>query len=233
MPIRIEDPFKDPTLHLNTEVNPFLTQLREGMEDGSLPILYGPKLKPMAGQWRQEFAKTMDKPTKELVLEIGSHKGEVLKNMALNHKDCGFIGVDITFKRVVTLAQKAKSESLNNIRSLLCNGKALDLVFAEDELDGVVIFFPDPWAKKKRQQKNRLINAEFLDLLSKIVKPGGYFWFKTDHEGYFEQVRKLADERFSRDPQETGLSSEIYTSRFERHFAEQGQEKFEVCWRLN
>ncbi|SMF29477.1 tRNA (guanine(46)-N(7))-methyltransferase TrmB [Pseudobacteriovorax antillogorgiicola] len=231
MPIRIEDPFHDPTQNLNTDVNPFLSKMREGMENGSLPVLYGPRLKPLQGAWRSEFANTMAKPPEDLVLEVGSHKGEVLKKMAANHPDTGFVGVDITFKRVVTLAEKAQTLGLHNLRSLLCNGRALEQVFEESELSGALIFFPDPWAKKKRQQKNRLINHEFLLGLKKILKPGAFLWFKTDHKPYFDQVLPIAADLFAIEPAPQGIPSEIYTSRFERHFTEQGLPTYEICWR--
>ena len=232
MPIRIEDPFRDPTLRLNEDVNPFLKQIREGLADGSLPVLYGPRLKPIKGKWKGEFERTMDAAPKDLILEIGSHMGEVLKNMALAHKNTAFVGMDITFKRVVSLAEKAKSGGIQNVRSLLCNAKALDLIFDENELDGLVIFFPDPWARKKRQQKNRLLNKEFLAQAKKVIKPGGFFWFKTDHKPYFDEVFPEAEAIFSRDIEPQGLPGEIYTSRFERHFSEQGLPKYEVCWRV-
>ena len=53
----------------------------------------------------------MNKEASSLIVEIGSHMGDVMCEMANNHPDKAFVGLDITFKRVVTLAEKAKKKS--------------------------------------------------------------------------------------------------------------------------
>ena len=53
--------------------------------------------------------------------------------------------------------------------------------------------FPRPLGKKKRQVKNRLLNKEFLISLSKVLKKDAFFWFKTDHKPYFDQVVEAAE----------------------------------------
>lgn len=233
MPIRISDPFRDPTLNLRPEVNPFLSKMREALDGSSeLPLLYGPALKPWAKNWRQWFFEQKQLKVQQLVVEIGCHKGEVLKNMASNHPDKGFIGLDITFKRVVTTANKAVESGQNNMLSLLCNAQALDLLFDSEEVDGFVIFFPDPWARKKRQQKNRLLDLSFLKKLHGCLKTGGFLWIKTDHLSYFEDICQHAAQvglqKFV--PESTDIPGEIYTSRFEAHFRELGEPSYESCW---
>ena len=158
MPIRYSDPFRDPTDLPNREVNPFVTKMVEGAKNGTLPVLYGESLKGLAGNWRQHQG---DKP--ELIVEIGCHKGDVLRDLAQDHQETLFVGLDITFKRVVETARKAEKAGLDNLRSVLANAQGLDLLFGEAELDGVIIFYPDPWTRKKRQLKNRLLGA-FRDI---------------------------------------------------------------------
>ena len=72
MSIRAQDPFVDSFATMRDDVNAFLNVLR----DSDLPLLYGPRLKPVAGQWRQHFVEKMPLPPKDLILEIGSHYGE-------------------------------------------------------------------------------------------------------------------------------------------------------------
>ncbi len=230
MPIRIQDPFHDPTTNLREEVNPFVKKLKQGSADGSLPILYGPYLQNVKGGWKQKFAEKSPSHPRALVLEIGSHKGDVLSSMASQHPQTGFIGMDITFKRVVSLAEKAVNDSLPNIISVLCNAQAISQIFGPGELDGVIIFFPDPWANKKRQQKNRLLNQEFLQNLHKVLKPGGSLWFKTDHRPYFEEVSQIADQVLTANYQAKGLFSEVYISHFEKQFKERGLPTYEAYW---
>ena len=228
-PIRLEDPFRDPTVNLRDSVNPFLSKLRQALSDESTPLLYGEALKPWRGKWRQAFAGTRSMATRELVLEIGSHKGEVLKRLANDFPDTGFLGMDITFKRVVTLADKAKELQLDNLISILCNAKAVEQVFAPDELDGVLIFFPDPWVRKKRQRKNRLLNQEFLTNLATCLQPEGWLWFKTDAKDYFDEVCSCAKDLGYRDlaKEQHPITAAIYTSRFEQHFQSEGLPTYE------
>jgi tRNA (guanine-N7-)-methyltransferase len=230
MPIRLEDPFQDPTTHLRPEVNPFLGRMREAVEAGTLPLLYGPALRPWTGQWRQWFADR-DQPCKQLIAEIGCHKGDVLRRMATAHPETGFIGVDITFKRVVLTAEKAARDQLPNLLSILANARALDQLFGEGELDGLIVFFPDPWTRKKRQQKKRLLDRTFMERVCRCLKPGGFLWVKTDHEPYFQQICAAAEEL----PLQASAAASIwpdedYTSRFEQFFQDSQQSTFAAIW---
>ncbi len=227
MSIRAQDPFVDSFATMREDVNAFLSILR----DSDLPLLYGPRLKPCAGRWRTHFTEKMAHPPKALVLEIGSHYGEVILKMARDEGDTAFIGMDITLKRVVKLAQKAQLDQLHNITSILCNARFLDQLFVPAELDGVMVFFPDPWAKKKRYHKNRLLNSEFIALLASKLKPDAFFWFKTDWEPYNTEVLDALKAAHWRPLIPTlGLASKIYTSRFERLFSEAGQSTFASVW---
>ncbi|RYZ58005.1 MAG: hypothetical protein EOP07_08285 [Proteobacteria bacterium] len=227
MSIRAQDPFVDSFATMREDVNAFLPLLK----DETLPLLYGPRLKPCAGAWLSHFTEQMGDKPKDLILEIGSHYGEVILKMAKDEADTAFIGMDITLKRVVKLAQKAQEFSLKNLTSILCNAKFLDQLFAPHELDGVLVFFPDPWAAKKRYHKNRLLKPEFLALLAQKLKPEAYFWFKTDWEPYNAEVLEALKAANWREisPSE-GLPSKVYTSRFERLFKAAGQSTFASVW---
>lgn len=221
MPIRTEDPFQNSLAHLRSDVNRYVDVLVNNRE-GGLPLLHGPDLKPWPGRWRNSFAGRMPETPEKLVLEIGSHYGEVILQMAQQHPETAFLGLDITFKRVVKLAQKAQERELHNLTSLLANARGLDQLFAEGELDGIIVFFPDPWAKKARQSKHRLLSSSFLSLLARKLRPGGFFWFKTDCEPYFAEVVSSLEVLGWDLIQPRGLAAQTYTSRFERLFRDQG-----------
>lgn len=227
MSIRTQNPFQDSYATMREDVNAFLNVLK----DGDLPILYGPKLEPMIGTWSEHFAEKLGHAPKAVVLEIGSHLGEVILKMAENEPETGFVAMDITLKRVVKVAQKSVAKNLKNITSILCNAKFLDLIFKDHELDGALVFFPDPWAKKKRYHKNRLLKPEFLAILARKLKPNAYFWFKTDWEPYNAEVLealKAAGWREYHEP--VGIPSTVYTSRFERMFKGEGLPTYESLW---
>lgn len=212
---------------MREDVNAFLSILREN----DLPLLYGPALRPMKGTWFQHFAEQMGKAPKNVILEIGSHLGEVILKMAENEPDTAFIAMDITMKRVVKVAQKSEAKGLKNITSILCNARFLDLILQDGELDGVLVFFPDPWAKKKRTEKNRLLQPAFLEVLGRKLKPGSFFWFKTDWEPYNAEVLEaLQSAGWQAHQPSEGIPSQIYTSRFERLFKADGLETYESVW---
>lgn len=231
MPIRALDPLADPTLDLDPKVNPYLARLRDGAENGTLPLSFGPHLAGHAGTWRERFTAAMGRPCESLILEIGCHHGETLIPMADSAPDTGFVGIDITFKRVVKTALKAKAAGLGNVKSALANANGLESLFGPGELDGVVVFFPDPWAKKKRQRKHRLLNEEFLGVLSSRLKEGGFLWLKTDQFGYFADVAAAtAGVGLAKGQPAHPLASRPYSSCFERHFHGEGFVTFSGQW---
>lgn len=231
MTLRHPDPFIDPTIGLDPEVNPYVSVLKNGLERGELPLSFGPDMKRFRGQWRSVFAKQMGVPPAQVVCEIGCYKGTTLCEMARAHPDKAFVGLDITFKRVVTTARKAKEQGLTNVISVLANGKALNKLFAPEELDGFVMFFPDPWSKKKRQRKNRLFNEDFARELAPLIKESGFVWFKSDQEDYVQDAMShLAPLPFQPVRPTHGLLTETYVTTFEALFTKQNLPTFAFQW---
>jgi tRNA (guanine-N7-)-methyltransferase len=86
------------------------------------------------------------------------------------------------------LMLRAERLALDNLR--LLHGDAVVLLsqhVAPESLSGVRIFFPDPWPKK-RHHKRRLVQPEFVRLLSSRIAPGGILHLATDWEHYAEQM---------------------------------------------
>ena len=195
MPVRNADIFEDITVRLREGVNPWVRYLVEEHGSGELPALYGPYLQGLKGNWKQAFARFSGgalAPGK-LILEVGAHKGQVLVEMAAEFPDYGFIGLDITFKRVVSAARKARDAGLKNVISVLADARFISDLFGASELAGCLIFFPDPWLKKKGQRHNRLLNEAFIRSLQVALDKGGFCWFKTDARDYFTDVTGLLD----------------------------------------
>ena len=113
--------------------------------------------------------------------------GRNVIEMALLNPEQNFLGLDITYKRVVKSAKRIKLNNITNARIGICDARVYVNSLANNTLAGVCIFFPDPWPKKK-QLKNRILNAEFIEMLRQKLKNDGYLWFKTDSESYFESV---------------------------------------------
>ena len=126
-----------------------------------------------------------------VVFEIGFGMGDSLAQMAKENPNLNFIGVDVHPPGIGTLLRLIDEEDLTNIRVVQDDAKlVLQESIADNSLERVQIFFPDPW-HKKRHHKRRLIQAEFIQSLLPKVKTGGEIHLATDWENYAEQMMEV------------------------------------------
>ncbi|MFC8261090.1 tRNA (guanosine(46)-N7)-methyltransferase TrmB [Streptomyces sp. NPDC057291] len=126
-----------------------------------------------------------------VVLEIGFGMGEATARMAADDQGTGILAVDVHTPGQGNLLGLADRNGLSNIR--VANGDAIILLremLPPDSLDGLRVYFPDPWPKK-RHHKRRLIQPEFLDLVAQRLKPGAVLHCATDWEPYAEQMLEV------------------------------------------
>lgn len=116
-------------------------------------------------------------------LEIGFGGGEHLAAAARAHPETGFIGCEPFVNGMAKLLGVIDQEGLGNIR--LWDRDAAELLPAlpARSLDGVDLFYPDPWPKR-RQRKRRFVSDESLAALARVLRPGGLFRFATDIDDY-------------------------------------------------
>lgn len=229
MPIRQTDILQDISPRINPGVNPYVAKMTAALTDGSIPVLQGSALGGRKGNWRATFDRLhanrgrLPGPGKRpLIVEIGCHLGLTLNQMAADHPEADFVGMDITFKRVVTAAERSIRQGHRNVLTVLGNARGMDAIFADGEVDGFVIFFPDPWLKRS-QNKHRLVDGEFAALLSRKLAPGAFVWMKTDQEGYWKEAREsLLEAGFTPSEPVDFFAGRIYESTFERRFRLQG-----------
>jgi tRNA (guanine-N7-)-methyltransferase len=122
------------------------------------------------------------------VLEIGFGNGSSLAKMAAAQPESDFIGVEVHRPGVGQLLNLAGQQQLSNLR-VACTD-AVELLkhrIANNALDRVQLYFPDPW-HKKRHHKRRIIQTEFVDLLAQKIKPGGHLHMATDWQHYAEHM---------------------------------------------
>ncbi|MFJ8921161.1 tRNA (guanine-N7-)-methyltransferase [Streptomyces sp. LamerLS-316] len=123
-----------------------------------------------------------------VVLEIGFGMGEATAQMAADDPGTGILAVDVHTPGQGNLLGLAERAGVSNVR--VANGDAIILLREMLEpaaLDGLRVYFPDPWPKK-RHHKRRLIQPEFLDLVAQRLKPGALVHCATDWEPYAEQM---------------------------------------------
>lgn len=121
-------------------------------------------------------------------LEIGFGNGESLAEMARQSPQRNFIGIEVHPPGVGHLLIKLAEFGCSNVR--LCQHDAVEVLrqmIPDASLQGVFLFFPDPW-HKKRHHKRRIVQAEFLVLLARKIRSGGFFHAATDWENYAEHM---------------------------------------------
>ncbi|MFB9464480.1 tRNA (guanosine(46)-N7)-methyltransferase TrmB [Streptomyces cinereospinus] len=126
-----------------------------------------------------------------VVLEIGFGMGEATAQMAAADPDTNILAVDVHTPGQGNLLNLADQAGLRNVR--VANGDAIILLremLAPVSLDGLRVFFPDPWPKK-RHHKRRLIQPEFLTLAAGRLRSGALLHCATDWEPYAEQMLEV------------------------------------------
>lgn len=123
-----------------------------------------------------------------LALEIGFGMGTTLFNYAKKYPTQNFIGIEVYQPGVAALLTQLQTQPLNNIRIYKEDAiLVLQKCIPNDSLMKVLIFFPDPWPKK-RHHKRRLIQPEFIELLQKKLKSKGILHIATDWEEYANYI---------------------------------------------
>ncbi len=125
------------------------------------------------------------------VLEIGFGMGQATAEIARGHPDIDYLGVEVHTPGVGALLKLIGEQDLGNLRIVQHDAvEVLRYMIPEVSLDGIHIFFPDPW-HKKRHHKRRLIQPAFAQLLAERLRPGGYLHLATDWEDYARQMLEV------------------------------------------
>lgn len=125
------------------------------------------------------------------ILEIGFGMGETTAVIARNHPQNDYLAIDVHTPGVGSLLKQIDEFGLTNVRIVQHDAvEVLQQMLPSDCLDGVHIFFPDPWPKA-RHHKRRLIQPEFISLLCRHLKCGGYVHAATDWEDYAAEILKV------------------------------------------
>ena len=131
----------------------------------------------------------------ELVLEIGFGMGEATAHIAKIRPQTNFIACEVhppgVGKLMLRLEEQQAQGAPHNVKIIQHDAvEALEHMIAPETLDGVHIFFPDPW-HKKRHHKRRLIQTPFVQLLCSRLRNGGYIHCATDWQPYAKQILEV------------------------------------------
>ena len=170
------------------------------------------------------------------VLEIGIGDGETLLELARQRPDADFLGVEVHRPGIGHCLLGIDEIGLANIRLVSHDAvEVLERQLQDASLDEVLLYFPDPWPKK-RHHKRRIVQPAFAALLATRLKPGGSFRLATDWAPYAEHMLEVlrASPSFS-NASATGDYVPRPTSRpltkFERRGERLGHEVFDLEFR--
>ena len=143
-------------------------------------------------------AKPLPPPARPLVLEIGFGMGEATAHIAAHLPGTDFLCCEVHAPGVGALLKRIEAQGLGNIRILSHDAvEVIDQMLPQWSpahplagLDGVHVFFPDPW-HKKRHNKRRLIQPALVARLAARLKPGAYLHCATDWQPYAEQMLQV------------------------------------------
>lgn len=127
------------------------------------------------------------------IVEIGSGTGTSTAAMAPLEADTNIIAVELYKPGLAKLMGQAVRNGLDNIRMVRGDGvEVMVRMFEPESLDGIRVFFPDPWPKA-RHNKRRIIQSGTLNLFASRLKKGGVLHVATDHADYAEWINELVE----------------------------------------
>ena len=128
------------------------------------------------------------KKIQPITLEIGFGNGDSLLEMAINAPDQNFLGIEVYEAGIGRLINEANKHQLSNLKIIKADAvEVLEHHIKDDSFDTFQLFFPDPWHKKKHH-KRRIIQTDFLNLISNKLQDGGTMHMATDWENYAEYM---------------------------------------------
>lgn len=147
---------------------------------------------------RLDLAAPLGSAPRETWLELGFGGGEHLAAQAAAHPDVLVLGAEPFVNGVASAVRHIEDLGLANVRIHPGDGRELIAALPDASISRVFVLFPDPWPKA-RHHKRRLINAETLDGLARVMAPGARLRFATDWADYIGWTlqRFAADPRFT------------------------------------
>lgn len=167
-----------------------------------------------------------------VVLDIGFGDGEALALLGCRYPHLNFLGVEVYRPGIGSLLRRIDESELGNVRVVNMDAvRVLREYLAPESLAAVLIWFPDPWPKK-RHHKRRLVQAEFVQLVAERLASRGELSIATDWQPYAEVIQDVLGR--SAAFRKAGVSSLIRNrphTKFERRGIRLGHRVFAQVYR--
>jgi tRNA (guanine-N7-)-methyltransferase len=129
--------------------------------------------------------------SEKVIMEIGFGMGEATAIIAKNHPNNGYIAVDVHPPGIGKLLARIVENDLTNLKVIEDDVHVvLQHMIVDESLDGIHLYFPDPWPKKKHN-KRRIVNEGFLQLIHPKIKKGGFIHIATDWVPYAMSIQEV------------------------------------------
>ena len=162
-----------------------ITEAQRAAKD-ALQKVYGIEFTQQEINLSEVFPKS-----EKVIMEIGFGMGEATAIIAKNHPNNGYIAVDVHPPGIGKLLARIVENDLTNLKVIEEDVHVvLQHMIADESLDGIHLFFPDPWPKKKHN-KRRIVNEGFLALIHPKIKKGGFIHVATDWVPYAESIQQV------------------------------------------
>ena len=168
-------------------------------------------------------------------LDLGCGKGGFTAALARKYPERLILAADIMLGRMRKVRKKVEQLGCRNVCYLRTEARVLLGFCLPDRcLDRVHILCPDPWPKD-RHRGHRLLCADFMMPINRVLKEGGIFHFATDDPEYLEAVVKLVNSSGLFEPADADaladVSGEEFRTEFERDWLAQGKTVPHLAWR--
>jgi tRNA (guanine-N7-)-methyltransferase len=162
-----------------------ITQAQRAAKD-ELQAIYG-----IAVEEKKVNLKELFPTSQKIIMEIGFGMGEATAIIAKYHPNNGYIAVDVHPPGIGKLLVNIVENGLKNLRVIEDDVHiVLPHMFEDESLDAIHLYFPDPWPKKKHN-KRRIVNEDFLSLIHPKLKKGGYIHIATDWVPYAISMQEI------------------------------------------
>ena len=139
------------------------------------------------------FGDIFKNKNSDLILEIGFGMGTSTAEIAKSNLNKNYVAIEVHSPGVGNLLKLIQEGDIRNLKIIQHDAvEVLNVMIKNDSLDGIHIFFPDPWPKK-RHHKRRLIQSNLLKLIAQKIKKSGYLHIATDWEDYALWIIDLLD----------------------------------------
>ena len=135
-----------------------------------------------------------------LHLDIGCAAGEYLFDLALENTNWNYLGIEIRERLVNSAKLKVRDKEIKNLFFVF--GNAFNIlndyhsIFLIKNLKSISFNFPDPWFKK-RHHKRRVVQPEFINILSNSLQKGALIFVKTDVKDLFDYMNWIISSNFN------------------------------------